>query len=466
MEIKLFNTMGKERQIFEPIIPGEVKLYACGPTCYDYAHIGHFRAYVFVDTLVRMLKFNNLKVTHVMNITDVGHLTDDADQGEDKIEMKAKKEGKSAWEIAEFYTEDFFNAMEKLNVKRSDIVCKATDHIQDMIDLVKDIEDNGYTYKTSDGIYFDTSQLTDYGKLAGLDIEGLKEGARVEKNPEKRNPTDFALWKFSPKYKKRQMEWPSPWGRGFPGWHIECTAMAMRYLGETLDIHTGGIDHIPVHHTNEIAQAESVTGKRYVNYWLHNNFITVEGEKMSKSKGNFYTMKDIEDREIDPLAVRYLFLTANYRTQLNFTWHSLEAAEKTLDTLREHVKIFQEEKVGKTKFKKLDQYKERFLAFINDDLNTPEALSLMWKLIREEKDISNEDKHKLILEFDQVFGLGLDDIRIKKIVPLSVKRLLKEREEARKNKNYKKADNIRKELGKMGYEIQDTQKGMKVRKIR
>jgi cysteinyl-tRNA synthetase len=412
-----------------------------------------------------MLEFNGLNVKHVMNITDVGHLTDDADQGEDKVEKKARKEGKSAWEIAEYYTEDFFDAMEKLNVKTPGVVCKATDHIQDMIDLVKDIEANGYTYKTSDGIYFDTSQLTDYGKLAGLDIEGLEEGARVEKKPEKRNPTDFALWKFSPKDKKRQMEWTSPWGKGFPGWHIECTAMAMRYLGETLDIHTGGIDHIPVHHTNEIAQAESVTGERYVNYWLHNNFITVDGEKMSKSKGNFYTMKDIEDREIDPLSMRYLFLTANYRTQLNFTWKSLEAAEKTLNTLREHVKIFQEEKSGETKIEKLEEYKEHFLAFINDDLNTPEALSLVWKLIREEKEISNEDKHKLILDFDRVFGLGLDDIRIEKLVPLTVKRLLKEREEARENKNYKKADNIRKELRKMGYEIQDTKKGVKFRKI-
>jgi cysteinyl-tRNA synthetase len=465
MKIELFNTMGKEKQVFEPIMPGEVKMYSCGPTVYDYAHIGHFRAYVFVDTLVRMLEFNGLNVKHVMNITDVGHLTDDADQGEDKVEKKARKEGKSAWEIAEYYTEDFFDAMEKLNVKTPGVVCKATDHIQDMIDLVKDIEANGYTYKTSDGIYFDTSQLTDYGKLAGLDIEGLEEGARVEKNPEKRNPTDFALWKFSPKDKKRQMEWTSPWGKGFPGWHIECTAMAMRYLGETLDIHTGGIDHIPVHHTNEIAQAESVTGERYVNYWLHNNFITVDGEKMSKSKGNFYTMKDIEDREIDPLSMRYLFLTANYRTQLNFTWKSLEAAEKTLNTLREHVKIFQEEKSGETKIEKLEEYKEHFLAFINDDLNTPEALSLVWKLIREEKEISNEDKHKLILDFDRVFGLGLDDIRIEKLVPLTVKRLLKEREEARENKNYKKADNIRKELRKMGYEIQDTKKGVKFRKI-
>ncbi|MBD3155278.1 MAG: cysteine--tRNA ligase [Candidatus Aenigmarchaeota archaeon] len=463
--MELFNTMGRKKQEFKSIMPGEVRLYACGPTVYDYAHIGHFRAYVFVDTLVKILEYNKFKVKHVMNITDVGHLTDDADQGEDKVEKKARKEGKSAWEIADYYTEDFFDAMEKLNVKTPDIVCKATDHIQDMINLVKDIEKNGYTYETSDGIYFDTSQLNDYGKLAGLDIEGLREGARVNVNPEKKHPTDFALWKFSPNNKKRQMEWDSPWGKGFPGWHIECTAMSMRYLGETLDIHTGGIDHIPVHHTNEIAQAESATGKRYVNYWLHNNFITVNGEKMSKSKGNFHTMKDIENRGIDPMAVRYLFLTANYRTQLNFTWKSVKAAEKTLDTLREHVKILQEEKKGGTNLEKVRKYKNQFLAYINDDLNTPEAISLMWKLIREEKGINSEEKYKLILEFDKIFGLNLDKIEIGKILSIEIKKLIKERQTARKNKNYERADEIRDELKKMGYEIQDTKKGIKVRRI-
>ncbi len=465
MEIKLFNTMGKEKQIFKPIIPGEVGLYACGPTVYDYAHIGHFRAYVFVDILVRMLRLNNLKVTHVMNITDVGHLTDDADQGEDKVEMKAKKEGKSAWEIADYYTEDFFDAMEKLNVKKPDIVCRATDHIQDMIDLVKDIEKNGYTYETSDGIYFDTSQLNDYGKLAGLDIEGLKEGARVEKNPEKKNVTDFALWKFSTKDKKRQMEWDSPWGKGFPGWHIECTAMSMRYLGESYDIHTGGIDHIPVHHTNEIAQAEAVIGKRFVNYWLHNNFITVNGEKMSKSKGNFYTMKDIEDKGLYPLAVRYLFLTANYRTQLNFTWESVEAAEKTLNTLREHVRLFQEPDDTPTDFKKFEDYRVKFYELVNDDLNTPEALSLIWQLIRSEPDINNKDKHELILEYDKVLGLGLREIKLEEKLPEKIQKLIDEREDSREKENYKKADEIRDKLKELGYKVQDTKDGVKVRKI-
>jgi len=343
MQIKLFNTMGRKKEVFKPIIPGEVKMYACGPTVYDYTHIGHFRAYVFVDVLRRMIKFNGLKLKHVMNITDVGHLTDDADQGEDKIEKKSKKEGKTVWEIAKFYTKDFFDAMEKLNVQKPEIICKATDHIQEMIDLVKRIEDNGYIYRTSDGIYFDTSKLSDYGKLAGLDIEGLKEGARVEKNLEKKNPTDFALWKFAKEGEKRQMEWDSPWGpHSFPGWHIECTAMSMKYLGEVYDIHTGGVDHIPVHHTNEIAQAQGAIEKDFVNYWLHNEFVNINGEKMSKSKGNIYNMHDIEEKGFDPLSMRYLFLTAHYRSKINFTWDSLEAAENTLNTLREHMRLLQE----------------------------------------------------------------------------------------------------------------------------
>jgi len=465
MEIKLFNTMGRQKQVFEPIIPGEVKLYACGPTVYDYAHIGHFFAYVFVDTLVRMLKYNGLKVTHVMNITDVGHLTDDADEGEDKIERKAETEKKSVWEISEYYTKDFFDAMEKLNVEKPDIVCKATDHIEDMINLVKKIEENGYTYKTSDGIYFDTSKLQDYGKLAGLNIEGLKEGARVEKNPEKKNHTDFALWKFSPKDKKRQMEWKSPFGKGFPGWHIECSAMSMRYLGETFDIHTGGIDHIPVHHTNEIAQSEAATGKNFVSYWVHNNFITTNGEKMSKSKGNFYAMKDIEENKIDPLAIRYLFLTANYRTQLNFTWESAESAENTLNTLREHMRLLQEPDNRQSSFEKIEEYKQKFLGFINDDLNTPEALSLMWKLIREEKEISSKDKYELILDFDRVFGLKLNEIRIEEKIPEKIQKLIVDREEARENKNYEKADKIRDKIKEMGYDLQDAKDRVKVRKV-
>ncbi|NCN39042.1 MAG: class I tRNA ligase family protein, partial [Candidatus Aenigmarchaeota archaeon] len=289
--------------------------------------------------------------------------------------------------------------------------------------------------------------------------------ARVEKNPEKKNHTDFALWKFSPKDKKRQMEWKSPFGKGFPGWHIECSAMSMRYLGETFDIHTGGIDHIPVHHTNEIAQSEAATGKNFVSYWVHNNFITTNGEKMSKSKGNFYAMKDIEENKIDPLAIRYLFLTANYRTQLNFTWESAESAENTLNTLREHMRLLQEPDNRQSSFEKIEEYKQKFLGFINDDLNTPEALSLMWKLIREEKEISSKDKYELILDFDRVFGLKLNEIRIEEKIPEKIQKLIVDREEARENKNYEKADKIRDKIKEMGYDLQDAKDRVKVRKV-
>jgi len=462
--IKLYNTMSRKKEIFKPIKKGRVGLYSCGPTVYSYAHIGHFRSYIFVDTLKRILRYNRFKVKHVMNITDVGHLTSDADTGEDKIEKEARIEKKTVWQIAKFYTKDFFNSMKKLNVKKPDIICKATDHIQDMIDFIKKIEKNGYTYRTSDGIYFDTSKMKDYGKLARLKIEGLEKGKRVSFG-EKKNVTDFALWKFSPKDKKRQMEWDSPWGVGFPGWHIECSVMSMKYLGKVFDIHTGGVDHIPVHHTNEIAQAKAVIGKDFVRYWLHNEFVMVNGEKMSKSKRNFFNMNDIEKKGFDPLALRYLFLTAHYRSKINFTWKSLEAAQNTLNKLRQHMLLLQEPDNKKSNKNKIKKYKKQFQDFINDDLNTPEAISLIWKMIRDEKEINNKDKYKLILEFDKVFGLNLDKIKPTKIkIPTEIKKLIKEREKARKNKNWKKADEIRNKLKKKGYILEDTPNGPVIKK--
>jgi cysteinyl-tRNA synthetase len=467
--VMLFNTMGRKKQTFKPLKPGLVRMYTCGPTVYDYAHLGHFRAYVFVDVLKRMLKFNGLRVKQVMNITDVGHLTSDADTGEDKIEKKAREEKKSAWKIAEFYTKDFFNAMHKLNVQNAEKIPKATDHIKEMIEFVKKIEANSYTYRTSDGIYFDTSKLSSYGRLAGLDkkkIEELRPGARIRFSKEKKNVTDFALWKFSPKDKKRQMEWESPWGMGFPGWHLECSVMGMKYLGEKFDIHTGGIDHIAVHHTNEIAQSEAVTGKNPANFWLHNNFVMVNGEKMSKSKHNFYTMKDIEDKGFGPLALRYLFLTAHYRSKINFTWKSLKASEQALSTLRGHMlKLRKKDKV-KTKKSKMEAYRKEFLKAINDDLNTAEALEIMWRLIRKEKDISNADKRRLVLEFDRVFGLRLKDVKTEKVrVPAVAKKLIEKREDARKKKDFEKADRIRKQLEKeFGIILEDTPRGVEWKK--
>lgn len=466
MTIKLFNTMGRKKQTFEPLKKRKVGLYSCGPTVYDYAHIGHFRAYVFVDLLKHVLEFNKLKVKHVMNITDVGHLISDADTGEDKMEMSARREKKTVWQIAEFYTKDFFDAMKKLNVLKPSIICKATNHIEDMIDLVKRIEKNGYAYITSDGIYFDTSKLKDYGKLAQLDIEGLKAGARIDLSPEKRNPTDFALWKFSPKDKKRQMEWKSPWGVGFPGWHIECSAMSMKYLGETFDIHTGGVDHINVHHTNEIAQAEAATGKPFVRYWLHNEFVLVEGEKMSKSKGNFYNMQDIENKGFDPLALRYLFLTTHYRSKMNFTWDSLEAAQNALETLREHMRLLQEPDKKKSDKRRIEHYKKEFLKYINDDLNTPMALSSIWELIREEERINNKDKCRLMIDFDRVLGLRLKDVKkFKEKLPKEIQDLIRKREQARKKKDWKTSDKTRAELRKKGIILEDTEKGVRWKKL-
>jgi len=457
--------MGRKKQLFKPLKDKEVRMYSCGPTVYDYAHLGHFRAYVFVDVLKRVLEYNGFKVKHVMNITDVGHLTSDADTGEDKMEKGAKREGKTVWEIAEFYTKDFFDAMDKLNVKKANVICKATDNIKEMIEFIKKIEKNGYAYRTSDGIYFDTSKLKDYGKLAGLDINGLKEGARVEPNPEKRNPTDFALWKFSPKDSKRQMEWPSPWGIGFPGWHIECSAMSIKYLGDQIDIHTGGVDHIPIHHTNEIAQSQGALKKETVRFWLHNEFVLINNQKMSKSLNNFYTMRDIINKGFDPLALRYLLLTSHYRSKLNFTWESLQSAQNSLNTLRENIILLQKPDKKKSDKRKINEYKKKFLEFINDDLNTPYAISLLWKLIRDEDEISNKDKYKLIMDFDRVFGLNLKDIKEVKIkVPKEIQKLIKEREDARKRKDWKRADEIREEIRAKGYVIEDSKDGVKISK--
>lgn len=465
--LKFFNTLTRKKEKFVPLEKGKVKMYTCGPTVYWFAHIGNFRTFIFEDILRRVLEYNGFQVTHVMNITDVGHLTSDADTGEDRIEIGARRERKSAWEIAEFYAKAFFKDAERLNLLKPTIVCKATDHIKDMIELVQRLEKKGFTYITDDGVYFDTSKLKDYGKLTGMNFERLNEtlkaGARVEFNPQKRNITDFALWKFSPKNQKRQMEWDSPWGRGFPGWHIECSAMSMKYLGETFDIHCGGIDHIQVHHTNEIAQSEAATGKEFVRYWLHGAFLVL-GKKMrmGKSEGNIITIQDIIDKSFDPLAFRYLCLTAHYKSQLEFTWESLEAAQKALSTLREHVRELREnlDKNEKESGRK-QVFQKMFLEAINDDLDMPKALSIVWNLVRSEEPISNREKYELLLEFDKV--LGLDLAREAKIeeLPKEIEDLIKEREEARKKRDWKTADEIRKKLRERGILLEDTPKGVR-----
>jgi len=452
MKLKLYNTLTRKKEIFKPIrwFKKIVSMYACGPTVYDYAHIGNLRSYVFADILRRILMYNKYRVWQVINITDVGHLTSEDAEAEDKVAAKARKERKSAWEIAEFYTEAFKSDFIKLNCLEPKRWAVATDHIKEMIKLIQKLEQKGVTYKTADGIYFDTSKIDDYGKLAQLDIKGLEAGKRVELG-EKKNPTDFALWKFSPKHKKRDMEWESPWGKGFPGWHIECSAMAIKYLGETMDIHTGGIDHIPVHHTNEIAQSEIATGKRFVNYWLHGEFLILDKERMAKSIGNIITLKDLKEQGYDPLDYRYFLLGAHYRTPLTFSWDALEAGQNAFKKLKREFLSWQQ-----VDGQVLETWEEKFHQAINDDLNMPQALAVMWDLVKSKE--KNADKRETLLKFDLVLGLKLKDLN-PEAIPTEIKELAEKRLEARKQKDFELADSYRKEIQVLGWEIEDTEDG-------
>ena len=469
--MRIYNTLTQKIEEFKPINPPNVGMYTCGMTVYDHTHIGHMRTYVNTDLLRRALEYNGFVVKQVENITDVGHLTSDADTGEDKLQKRAKTERKTAWEIAKIYTKEFYEVMDKLNVLKPHVIAPATEHIKEMVDLVKRLEEKSFTYEVpGDGIYFDTSKLKDYGKLTNMPRDKILAGARVEMVLGKRNPTDFALWKFSPKEQKRDMEWDSPWGVGFPGWHIECSAMGMKYLGEhsrTIDIHTGGIDHILIHHTNEIAQSEAATGKPFVKYWFHNEFMMVEGKKMSKSLGNYFWIKDINDRGFEPLSLRYLFLTAHYRSKMNFTWKGLEAAQTAFRKLGEMTKEWKKvggrEVVSHEDVKKIDDFRKKFQEKINDDLNIPEALAIVWEVAK--SNIPDPDKLDLILDFDQVLGLRLAEAPIKKFqVPIKIQRLVEEREKLRKEGKWQEADKIRKQIEKFGFVIKDTPKGPKVKK--
>lgn len=470
--VKLFNSLTKKVEEFKPIHFPKVGLYTCGPTVYQFAHIGNFRAYATADILVRVLQYNGYDVNSVMNITDVGHLVSDADTGEDKLEKSAKKEGKTAWEVAEFYTDAFLKDYDALNLLRPKTICKATDHIQEQIDLIQEIEKKGFTYPTSDGIYFDTALLKDYGKMSSL--EGTKESeSRIASNEEKKNPRDFALWKFSiPEVSgvKRDMEWDSPWGKGFPGWHIECSAMSMKYLGETFDIHTGGADHKEIHHPNEIAQAEVVTHKNLANYWLHTAFMLVAGQKMSKSLENTYTLYDLEKQGYaDPLVLRYLYMNAHYRQEMNFTFGALEAAQNALKKLRLEVAEWDEPlETEEIKESICVEYENRFLEAVSDDLNMPEALAVMWELVK--SDHPTAEKAKSLFKMDRVLGLDLQatgaQIKGEKlIIPGNVQHLVEERNAMRKQKKFNAADKLRAEIKKLGYDIEDTKKGVRVKKI-
>ena len=461
--LKLYNTLSRKKEIFKPLRDKQVGLYTCGPTVYWYAHIGNLRTYIFEDILKRVLEYNGYKIKHVMNITDVGHLTSDADTGEDKIEKGAKREKKTVWEIAQFYTKAFKKDIKQLNIKPPDIWVKATDTIKDQINLIKILEKKGFTYVIEDGVYFDTSKLKSYGRLWAKKKKKLKAGARVEMVPGKRNSTDFALWKFSPKGVKRQMEWKSPWGIGFPGWHTECVVMGVKNLGIPFDIHCGGIDHIEIHHTNEIAQAEAAYGKLLARYWLHGEFLVLKKGKMAKSKGNIITLKDLIQKGFDPLAYRYLCLNAHYRSKLFFSWEALRGAQNSLENLYEKIREIRENYSSNSISRNLSSvrtYSKKFLNLINDDLNIPQALALMWKLIKDKK-VPSSEKYKLLLDFDKIFGLNIE--KIKKIkIPKKIKELVEQREKYRKEHYFKKADEIRKKIEGLGYRVEDTERGPRI----
>lgn len=456
--MKIYNTATRQKEELKTIRENEVGIYSCGPTVYSSPHIGNMYAYICWDVLAKTLKYLGYEVHNVINITDVGHLTSDADSGEDKMEKGSKKEGMTVWEIAKKYENEFLENLKELNIKLPWKMPRATDHIQEQIDLIKKIEENGFTYKTSDGIYFDTSRFADYGKFANLNLDKIREGARVEINEEKKNPTDFALWKFSPSTSsglpKRQMEWGSPWGTGFPGWHIECTAMSTKYLGDVFDIHTGGEDHIPVHHTNEIAQGYGAFGKMTANYWMHNAFITFKGQKISKSSGGLFTVKDLIDMGHDPLAYRYMALGSNYRKGIEFSVDGLKAAEISLNKIRAY-KTDGEGLVN-------EEYRNEFISKISDDLAMPEALAVVWKMLK--SDLSGEDKWATLLDFDNVLGLNLASFSnfVDEEIPQEVLDLVEQRKKAREEKNWAESDRIREVIKQMGYLVEDSQNSCKI----
>ena len=455
MVLKLYNTLGRKKETFKPLKKGEVGVYSCGPTVYWYQHIGNLRSYLFSDILKRVLIYEGFKIKHVMNVTDVGHLTSDADEGEDKMEKAAKKEGKKAKDIADYYLNLFKEDFKKLNIIEPDFWPKATEHIKEQIELIKKLEEKGFTYKTSDGIYFDTSKYKNYGKLALLNIEGLEAGKRVSVG-EKKNKTDFALWKFSEEPGVRQQEWESPWGLGFPGWHIECSAMSSKYLGNQFDIHTGGEDHISVHHTNEIAQSEcGLDIKPWVRYWLHGAFLTFKGEKVSKSKGGLFTISELEEKGFNALDYRYFILTTHYKSQLNFSLDNLKNAHNSYQRLKRIIVELEDD--GEVN----PSYLKKFEKAIDDDLNMPEALQVLWALVRDEK---VKGKVGAVRKMDKVFGLDL--LKVEKVsVPKNVMDLVKEREKARKEKDWSRADSLRSEIEKKGWKVDDSGDGSRVLKI-
>jgi cysteinyl-tRNA synthetase len=463
MQLVVYNTLTRAKEEFRPIRSGEVGLYTCGPTVYNFAHIGNLRTYLFEDILKRVLAYNGLRVRHVMNITDVGHLTGDRDMGEDKMEKGARREGKSAWDIAEFYTQAFRQDIARLNILEPDIWCKATDSIPEQIELIRALEEKGFTYRTRDGIYFDTAKFPGYARLSSQNLDALREGARVERNPEKRSATDFALWKFSPAGANRQMEWDSPWGVGFPGWHIECSAMSLKFLGDQLDIHCGGVDHIDIHHTNEIAQSEAATGRPFFNYWMHGAFLNIlGGKKMAKSKENFLTLENaFLKRGISPLVYRFASFQSHYRKPMEYSDESIQAAKNGLEHLYNQVRAVagggQAPAGGPA-----PGFRDKFLEAINDDLNMPRAMAVIQEMLK--SDLPAEDKHTTLLDFDRVLGLSLDQAARPQPLPAAVQELVEARRRARESKNWAESDRLRDAIHALGYTVKDARGGMEIRK--
>ncbi|HSX08309.1 MAG TPA: cysteine--tRNA ligase [Candidatus Saccharimonadales bacterium] len=468
--MKLYNTLTRTVEPVKPLRAPQVTVYTCGPTVYDYAHIGHWFNYVRMDTLIRALKLDGLEPKWVMNITDVGHLVSDADEGEDKLEKGARREGKTAWEVAEFYTQDFLKDMHLLNILEPDHIVKATDHIAEQIALIQKLESKGYTYVIDDGVYYDTSKFEGYAAFARLDLDDLQAGARVAFNEQKRNSSDFALWKFSPKDHKRDMEWDSPWGKGFPGWHIECSAMSMKYLGDTIDIHTGGIDHIPVHHTNEIAQSEAATGKRFANVWMHSNHVMVNGEKISKSLGNGIRLQEIVEQGISPEAVRLHVLESHYRSHAKFSLESLRASQASLKNIRNDfswiyqpavVPVSKSEERSRELVEQFASYKQLIKAAIINDLATPEAMRLLHECAgRFATTPASMDDAPIVDDFaafiQDALGIHITD---RDELKDELKQLIAEREQARANKDWAKSDELRDKLAADGIGVRDTPSG-------
>ncbi|CCZ95324.1 cysteine--tRNA ligase [Corallococcus sp. CAG:1435] len=456
MQLRFYNTLTRKKEDFVPVKPHQAGIYSCGPTVYKYAHIGNLRAYVFMDELRRVLEYNGYKVKSVMNITDVGHLVSDADDGEDKMSKSAHETGKTPLEIASFYTDQFMKDIDALNIKRPTVCPKATDNIPEMIAVVQSLLDKGYAYETEDGIYFSVEKFPDYGKLSGINLADQRHGARVEVNSFKRHPVDFALWKKAAPNHLQQ--WDSPWGKGFPGWHIECTAMSKKYLGEVFDIHTGGVDHIPIHHENEIAQAECWLGHPAVHYWMHSEFMLIDGGKMSKSLGNTYTISDLVAKGYSPVVFRYFCLNVQYRQKINFTWEAMDAAKAAYNKLCAQL-VSHKNSPARTEKSILDDFHNKFEEAINDDLNIPLAIGVLWTMLKLPKSC---DVYKLALDFDRVFALDFDKVKEEKkeiVIPDNVRQLAETRLQARKAKNWAESDRLREELSALGYSVKDTADG-------